>query len=59
MMQGNRFSNGIVLQSYPIPNLDQYATAQAGIVGTYNVTDAEVICSLADQNHVGDEPWEA
>ena len=48
-----------MLQSYPIPNLDQYATAQSGIVGTYDVTDAGVICSLLYEYHVGDEPWEA
>ena len=48
-----------MLQSYPIPNLDQYASAQSGIVGTYNVTDAWVICSLAYENNVGDEPVEA
>ena len=58
IMQGNRFSNGILLQAYPIPNLDQNAPAQSGIVGTYNVTDTWVICSLANEYHVGDEPRE-
>ena len=48
-----------MLQSYPISNLDQNATAQSGIVGTYNVTDAWVIRSLANENHIGDEPREA
>ena len=48
-----------MLQSYPIPNLDQDASAQSGILGTYNVTDAWVIWSLAYEYHVRDKPWEA